>query len=757
MRCDPAASPCHPATPMVQFCRSGIRMQVLKAALRQIAPLAALAGLAASCGCADALAASGPWQKADFVEARLVSAVDGVGKLDAVPVGLELHLKDGWKTYWRSPGDAGLPPVLDWAASHNVKSATLAFPVPHRFEVLKQQTFGYKDSVVFPIRLVPVEPGRAVDLKVNVDVLVCAHICVPQSLELTLKVGDDAASPGAEAQLINKFQALVPRVGEQRDLKVTGASAADDGSHQTLSITAAGMDPLTAPDVFVEVEPPVAFDPPRTALSADGRQATFLLTPKLPLPVGATLAGRTVTVTVVSGDQATEQSTTITAGAQPSVTTWLASNIAMIGIALLGGLILNLMPCVLPVLSIKLMSVVSHGHAPPAHVRANFLATAVGVVFSLMLLAISLIALKSAGHAIGWGTQFQQPVFVTAMAVIVTLFAANMWGLFEFILPASVSQVAGSAASDDSSLLSNFVVGAFATLLATPCSAPFVGTAVGFALSGGTVQILSIFFALGLGLASPYLAVAAFPSLARLMPRPGLWMVRLRQVLSLGLGGTVLWLLSVLPDQIGLTGTVMIAALLLALLALLVVTRERQHDPQNWSRAASAGLCAVAIGLPLVLAPPAARNADVENGGIAWVTFDRDQIKSLVSQGKTVFVDVTASWCVVCKSNKRLVINTAVVKQRLEASAIAMRADWTLPDPKISTFLASYGRYGIPLNVVFGPAATGGILLPELLTISALFEAIDKASGKTAAVNRPAATIVASSGGYASTQPAQGP
>ena len=685
-------------------------------------------------------AASGPWQSADFVDARLVTAVDGTGQLDTIPLGVELRLKDKWKTYWRSPGDAGLPPVLDWAGSNNYKSSALSYPRPHRFEVLKQNTFGYKEHVVFPLRVVPAQPGKALDLKAKLDVLVCADICVPQSLDLTLAVPEGAASPSADAQLINQFQTQVPNSGELAGLKIAGVKASGSDNAQTLVITAEATEPFTAADVIAELEPAVALGAPKIELSDGGRLVVFTLAPSASLPVGATLAGRPVTLTLVDGDHAIERTAKVAAGASVSFMSWLASNAAMFGFALIGGLILNLMPCVLPVLSLKLMSVVKHGHAPPAQVRANFLATAAGIVFSLMLLAGILIALKSAGLAVGWGTQFQQPVFIAAMAVIVTLFACNMWGLFEIILPSSISNMAGTAGGDGDGVLGSFIIGAFATLLATPCSAPFVGTAVGFALSGGTAQILTIFFALGLGLALPYLAVAAFPSLARLMPKPGMWMVRLRQVLSVALAGTVLWLLSILPEQIGILGTGLVAALLLALVAALAMGEVFPRLPQTASRALAGALAASAVALPLALHQPAKTGVDAagDHGSMTWAAFDRDQIKSLVSQGKTVFVDVTAEWCVICKSNKKLVINTADVSQRLTSVTIPMRADWTSPDPKISAFLASFGRYGIPLNVVFGPGAPGGVLLPELLTKDAVFKAIEQASGKAASLDSPA-------------------
>ena len=692
----------------------------------------AAAALAASA--TVACAASGPWTGSDFVEARLISAIDGVGQLDAVPLGVELRLKDKWKTYWRSPGDAGLPPALDWTGSINLKSATLSYPRPHRFELLKQTTFGYKDHVVFPLRAAVTAPGQPLDLKAKLDVLVCAEICVPQTLDLALAIPLGAAVPSDDAQLLNQFQTQVPSLGGLAGLEIISAAAGGTDKSPTLEITAESPEPFTTSDVFAEIEPPVALGAPSVQLSSGGRRAVFTLKPSAALPVGASLAGRAVTLTLVDGDHAIERTVNVAAGAPVPLLAWLASNAAMFGLALVGGLILNLMPCVLPVLSLKLMSAVKHGHAPLARVRTNFLATASGIVFSLMLLAVTLIALKSAGLAVGWGTQFQQPVFITAMAVIVTLFACNMWGLFEIILPSSVSNLAGSAGGDGDGVFASFIIGVFATLLATPCSAPFVGTAVGFALSGGTAQILTIFFALGLGLASPYLAVAAFPSLARLMPKPGMWMLRLRQVLSLALAGTVVWLLSILPEQIGMTGTIAVAALLLALVAVLALGEKLRDLPPAVGRAAAALIAIGAIALPLFLNQPAKSDVEaaIAHGPVNWTVFDRDQIKSLISQGKTVFVDVTAEWCVVCKSNKKLVINTADVSQRLAASTIAMRADWTSPNPKISAFLASFGRYGIPLNVVFGPGAPSGVLLPELLTKDAVFKAIEQASGKAA-------------------------
>ena len=709
----------------------------------------ALAALAMT-GVAEVKAAAGDWQKLEFVDARLVSAVDGIGRLATLPVGVELRLKDGWKTYWRSPGDAGLPPVLDWSGSTNFKSAALAYPSPHRFTLFNNQTFGYKEQVVFPVGVVPSEPGRAVDLKAKVEVLVCEKICVPQSFDLALAIPEGPATPSADAQLINRFQSLVPVAGPESGLELAEVTASEIDGRHVLEVTAVRKNAtFSAPDVVAEVEPAAAFGLPAVSLADGGHRAKFTLQVTSNLPPGTSLAGRAVTLTLIDGDHASEHATKIQAGRGPNAGRLLSLNALMFAFALLGGLILNLMPCVLPVLSLKLMSLVDHGDAPPTRVRVNFLATAAGIVFSLMLIAAALIALKSAGLSVGWGIQFQQPVFIAAIAVIVALFACNMWGFFEIILPPSISNFAGSAGDGDSGVIGNFVIGAFATLLATPCSAPFVGTAVGFALAGGTPQILMIFFALGVGLALPYLAIAAFPSVARFIPKPGMWMVRLRQVLGLALAGTAVWLLSILPAQIGITGTLTVAGLIVAMVMALASDTQLPGLAHGFGRAAAAVLALVAIGLPAMLKNAMAPGLSItkEQGSIAWTAFDRDKIKSLVSQGKTVFVDVTADWCVVCKSNKTLVINTEAVSRRIGSAAVPMKADWTSPDAKIADFLSSFGRYGIPLDVVYGPGAPAGILLPELLTKDAVLDAIDRASGKTTSgalvpVERPAAAAV---------------
>jgi suppressor for copper-sensitivity B len=325
------------------------------------------------------------------------------------------------------------------------------------------------------------------------------------------------------------------------------------------------------------------------------------------------------------------------------------------------------------------------------------------------------------------------------MALIVTLFAANLMGWFEITLPGWLGSLASDAgeiagrAADRRSLPGYFLTGMLATLLATPCSAPFVGTAVSFALSRGASEIFVIFVAMGLGLALPYLTVAAFPAAAVALPRPGRWMIHLRRLLGLALAGTAIWLLSILAGDIGLWAVAILGALLLAIalvLALLHRLPERQR-PLLWSGAALLGVAVLALPV-FVSSGPSAQARTQAQSAVAdgWIPFEEARIGDLVAQGRTVMVDVTADWCITCLANKTLVLDRPEIRTAFETRQVAaMRADWTRPDEAISRYLARFGRYGIPFNAVYGPKAPEGILLPELLTREAVLDALARAGG----------------------------
>ncbi len=685
---------------------------------------------AVSPGAREAVAATSGWWKTDHGAVRLVAASDAVGTARELRLGLQFRMKPGWKIYWRSPGDAGFPPSPDWAGSSNLFEVKIDWPAPERFTVLGLQTLGYKNEVLLPLTVAPLEPGKPLGLKARIPFLTCSDICVPYEAKLALSLPAGPETSSREQAEIDRFARLVPIRDGPSGLRIVRAEVAGQARAQVIQVALAADAPLERPDIFLEGPEGFNFAKPKVRLSDGGKTALLRIAVGAPRKGPAGLAGKTVSFTVVDGDRAIERAVVLTAtvgvptGARGGPASTMGFALILV-FAVLGGLILNLMPCVLPVLSIKLLSVVGHGGGEARDVRSGFLASAAGIVASFLVLGSAAIALKSAGLAAGWGIQFQQPVFLAVMILILVIFASNLFGLFEFRLPGRLGDAAAGVGRGHG-MTGHFLTGAFATLLATPCSAPFLGTAVGFALSRGWVEIYGVFVALGLGLALPYLAVAAFPSIATRLPRPGPWMITLRRILGLALIATAGWLATVLLTQSGIA----VASLVTLLMAAVVVAIWQVPHLAGRARGATwavvAALAILSVGISGGIAGRGGRDAPADE---FWRRFDPAAIAREVSAGRSVFVDVTADWCITCQVNKALVLNRGEVRRRLATSGLTlMRADWTRPDPVISDFLASFGRYGIPFNVVYGPGAPEGVPLPEILTNSSVLAALDRAA-----------------------------
>ena len=677
---------------------------------------------------AQAFALAGDWVRDEGVAVRLIAGQNAVGDGGAVPLGLELQLEEGWHTYWRSPGEAGLPPQLDWSRSqteeNNLQAATLWYPAPHRYTAYGLETIGYRDHVVFPIDAVLRHAGRALKADVSVDLLICGSLCMPKHFDLTLAVPAGAAAGGAEAELLHLARDDVPSDSATSGLLLKGVSG--DGKSLTFAITS--RDPLTQPDIFIENDKNIGFGAPEIVVGALGFEASLTVRPVETLPAGVSLAKLPLTLTIVSGDHATEIRTETSAPpALLSSAAYVRHSVSFsfaLLFALIGGFLLNLMPCVLPVLSLKIVSVVSHGGGEARKVRQSFLTTAAGIVFSFLVLACAMVLLKHLGLALGWGVQFQQPAFLMFLILLLVFFAANLWGLFEIPLPRFLVDRMDRAYHPK--LVGDFATGAFATLLATPCSAPFLGTAIGFALAGGATEILAVFAALGLGMATPYLTVALFPRAATLLPKPGLWMVRLRHILGLALALTALWLIWVMAAQIAVSRAVGFGLLMIVLMLLLIL--KKRGLSRHLMQGGIIFVCAAALALGLY---GETKPAALPHSEGLWQVFNEAVMNADLAEGKTVFLDVTAAWCLTCKANAKFTLSNPEVAQRLfHGDIVAMQADWTNPDPVVIDLLHKYGRYGIPFNVVFGAAAPQGIVLPELLTPALVLKALDEASGR---------------------------
>jgi len=673
-------------------------------------------------------AASSAWDGGEFSKVRLVSAIDGTGS-GSVPMGLHFELTKDWKIYWRSPGDAGYPPNLDWSAAKNLKDAKMDWPAPERFSVLGLETMGYKHEVVYPLTVTVADPQQPLEANLAIDYLACSEICVPVQANVALKIEPGAGGPSAEAQLINKYASKVPKVQTSGDpvlglslIKAALKPAAEGEKRATLFLEAAADTGFAKPDVFVEGPEDAIFLPPKITPSQDGKTLTVSVPADLQF-FKKPLVGEAVTVTLIDGGRGIERTLkvakadpTMSVPAEiPAVPTSENGFGTILLLAVLGGLILNLMPCVLPVLSIKLLGVVKHGGGDGRQVRLSFIASALGIVSSFLVLAGALIVLKNAGMSVGWGIQFQQSWFLIAMTLMVTFFAANLWGFFEIGLPRWVADM-GEHSSHVHGLGGHFLTGVLATLLSTPCSAPFLGTAVGFALSRGPVDILAVFAALGIGLAIPYLLVALVPSLATRLPKPGPWMGVLKKVLGFALAATGIWLLTVLETQMGYDGATGVAVSMLILLAALYGRAKVGPVRKRLITGFAIAVSVAAFVLPAQFLPPP-KETKAYDAASYWVPFDPAAIGRHVAEGKTVFVDVTADWCITCKVNKRVALGNDEVSGLLSGnSIIAMQADWTKPSDEIAAYLASFGRYGIPFNAVYSPVNPKGVALPELLT-----------------------------------------
>lgn len=689
--------------------------------------------------------AASAWSKTDQTQVRLVSASRSLGNKTQVKLGLQFKLKSGWKIYWRSPGDAGSPPRLDWNGSENLSAVEMAWPAPSRFSILGFETQGYAKEVVFPLTATVAAPGNPLNLSARLEYLTCDDVCIPYQAKFTMNIPAGPSATSDYFQLISRYLERVPGDGSRHGLKITKAELAgslkpvrDNVRRGVIRVVATSSgEPFKAPDVFIEGPPEAGFAAPKLTLHDGGKTAELRVA--MIIDDGIPVMGKQMRFTVTDGNRAAERSLTLVLG-ETVATSFrersAAPIVLILGLALLGGLILNLMPCVLPVLSLKLLSVIHLGGKDHRQIRIGFLASAAGIIFTFLVIASALIALKISGSAIGWGIQFQHPWFLVALTILVSLFAFNLWEIFEFRLPGRLINIVGTAGGDGHGRGSSFATGAFATVLATPCSAPFLGTAVGFALVGSFVDTYAIFATLGLGMALPYFLVAAAPTLATKLPKPGNWTIRLKKVLGGALALTAFWLISVLAVQVSVSGAAIISILMITLGGILV-GRNYLPKPSRWAASIA---CAV-VALYAFVVPYQFQDAGAKNSAHAtedyWQEFKPRAIQQLVGEGKTVFVDVTAEWCITCQLNKAAVLNRGRVQELLGGGeVVAMKADWTRPNPVITDYLAGFNKFGIPFNVIYGPGKSDGAVLPELLTTGIVLDSFEAAAGGSIVVRK---------------------
>jgi suppressor for copper-sensitivity B len=663
----------------------------------------------------------------------LISESTAVGGDATILLGLRAQIAPGWKTYWRSPGIAGYGVNLAWEGSKNIKSARLLWPLPHRSQTQLGPVNAYEGDLVFPILVELIDPTQPVQAHLEVDMLICDEVnCLPVMETLRLDLPAGVKTMSAQAPFLQKAMNKVPKLMDPSKhnpmlLKVNQIELIDaDEIPPKLQVTVSkpqgNFSASDLPELFFESKG-FFVDAPKARLSKDQGSIVYSASvfadehrkPSI-LPG---LAEQSVTLTIGYQNEGFEVHETIK-HAPLSLAFW----VGILLIAFLGGLILNVMPCVLPVLSLKVISVMRHGGGHNATVRQEFLATVMGILFSFLLLAMGAIFLKVSGRAVGWGVQFQEPYFLIALIGILTLFACNLFGFFEFRLPAMFSSM-GSIPAHRQSLIGSFLEGSLVTVLATPCTAPFLGTALAFALARGPADILTIFLMLGLGLAFPFLLIAFIPKLATRLPKPGAWMVTVKYGLGFVIILTAIWLVYVLIAEIGQTGALIVAVMMLLISLVLKNNQNGSEVRKKMAWIGASLLIAASFTLPsFVTKLPAVIPS---KNSLVWKPFEPDLISGYVKEGKAVFVSVTADWCLTCQANKYFILHSKVVLAALrDKDVVVMEADWTNHDPKITSYLKSFNQYGIPFYAVYGCKTPSGKFLGQILTTPKVLDALKK-------------------------------
>jgi thiol:disulfide interchange protein DsbD len=690
---------------------------------------------------------SGSTVASDNVQARLISEVDAIAPGHSIWIALEFNIRDGWHTYWRNPGDSGQATTLRWTLPAGVTAGDIVWTAPHRFEIPPLINYGYAKHAMHLVQITAardLKAGAPLELAAQASWLVCADVCIPESAQLHLRLPVSAAGGAVDPTVAPLFAAARTELPSTQPA-ATGARI--EGDHLVLTLgkewgaTLAQIKALAFypyDDFGIEYAAPQTLKQARDSAElvlkiADGAPHAAAIrgvlsatvqnggdTDIVPIEIAATLTG-------TGGTALGAAAAASTAAALPARSAMASDAPALpvlVLLAVLGGLILNLMPCVFPVLSIKAIGLVEQAKKHPAAVRAKGFIFAAGVLSSMLTLAAVLLALRAGGEQIGWGFQLQSPLFVTLMIYLLLAVGLNLSGVFE--VGGGLAGV-GDGLTQGDSYRASFFTGVLTTLVATPCTAPFMAAAVGAALTQSPVVALLIFAALGVGLSLPYLLLSLAPWMRRALPKPGVWMDTLKQVFAFPMYGSAAWLLWVLAQQtssIGL-GAALAGAILVALAAWSYQKSKMSSSGSRMAaRVTTVAAVLLAVALPVhfsavAAAAPNAASQAAAQAVDAWQPYDAARVAELNAQGRPLLLNFTASWCLTCLVNERNAFADEAVTRTFRGKGVTlMKGDWTNRDPAITKALAEFGRAGVPLYVVYNsqPGSTAPVVLPQLLT-----------------------------------------
>lgn len=662
------------------------------------------------------------------VQARLVPEVLSVQPGVPFWVAVRLRMDDGWHTYWKNPGDSGLGTQVQWRLPPGFEAGPLRWPYPERIETPPLVSFGYHGEAVFLAPITPpssLKPGQTVEIAARVDWLECADVCVPGKADLSLRLPVTAEALPADPDTAQVFARARSRLPLEETGWTVDARQGGKDLRITLSPPAWVTEPVSGLEFFPETSG-LLDTAARPVLRRSGGPYVLeffdAVTATAPL---ADLRGVLVCEEGWRGP-GSERALAVDAPVTPMESGRMGLGAAL-AFAFAGGLLLNLMPCVLPVLSLKVLGFVKQAGASSGQIRRQGLLFGAGVMVSFWTLAGLLEILRAAGKQAGWGFQLQSPVFVICLACLFFLLGLNMAGVFE--VGASLTR-AGGLLTGAGGAWGSFLGGVLATTVATPCTAPFMGAALGFALTQSTAASFGVFTALGAGMAFPYAALAHAPRLLSVLPRPGPWMDTFKQAMGFFLFGTVVWLLWVLGLQTNteiLTGA--LAGFLIMALGAWVWGRWTGPEKPGRTRVlavlASASLILAGAAWALTGVLPKGEKT-TEGAAISWETYSDQRLAELRHEGRPVFIDFTAAWCLTCQVNERVALSSpAVVRRFRELNVAALKADWTSQDDQITRALHGYGRNGVPLYVYYKAGEDRPRFLPEVITPQVVLKALE--------------------------------
>ena len=671
------------------------------------------------------------YQGRQLVHADALANVSAIVPGEPFLVGVRLRMEPHWHTYWKYPGDAGIPTDIKWQVPEGWRVGDIQWPIPLRLEEPGDiLIYGYHDEILLIQQVTPPKnlTNASANLSAKVSWLVCEKICIPGDGTVNLSLPIAAANSPANTDLFARFQRQLP-TAPAADFS---ASWKADTARLVLRVSHPNLGKFSSIEFFPSPPENVAVGHPRLA-SRDGNVSTF----DVPLDNAngkfKSLPGLLV---FGSSNDAPDRSAwdisigheTVTANEKST----LSEIIRFLVFGFIGGFILNLMPCVLPVISLKIFGFIQQAGQSRGRIFRSGLAFIAGIFVWFLGLALVLVIIKSTGGQPVWAAQFTNPYFVLAMSAVVLVFALNLFGVFEINLPQWLSRraVAAESAHGDAG---SFFQGVFATVLATPCTAPFLGTALGFAFTQSAIVILSVFASFALGMSLPYFLLSAQPAWLKFLPKPGPWMLRVKQLMGFLLIATLLFLLSVLGAQRGVAAVIWTCAFLLVL-SVVCWLKGVFMTPIASARTRGSVILVIAllvIGSAYYFIGEKLRSASLAasptaSTGSGWEKFTPERLASELQQGHPIFIDFTAEWCITCKFNESTVLETAAVRAAFsEHQIVKLKADWTNGDPAITKLLKQFGRPGVPLYVLYPGGTAQPYVFPELLTKNIVLEKLE--------------------------------